>query len=341
MNTVLSRLRAGSAWRDGNARCMGRDLSIQGNLTALMLDPQPPSIEPPTQPPTAVASDIGKPPRRVADADADNWFDRITPARLRPFGRLARFDRPTGAWLLLFPCWWGQTLGEISAGRAYPNPWHLLLFLIGAFVMRGAGCAYNDIIDRDVDAKVARTRSRPIPSGQVTPLQAMIFACMLSLAGLLVLIQFNTFTIWLAIASLALVAAYPFAKRHTNWAQLVLGFTFKWGALVGFAAATGGLGWPALWLYAGCIAWTVGYDTIYAHQDSRDDAVIGLGSTALRFGDDTGFWLAGLYAAAVVCWCLAALAAGSSWPAFAALLLVALQMVWQIATLDVKNPANC
>ena len=277
----------------------------------------------------------------VADAATDNWFDRVTPPSLRPFGHLARFDRPTGAWLLLFPCWWGQTLGEVQMGRAYPNPWYLLLFLIGAFVMRGAGCTYNDIIDRDVDALVERTRSRPLPTGQVTPLQALIFAGMLSLIGLLVLLQFNTFTIWLAIASLALVAAYPFAKRMTNWAQLVLGLTFKWGALVGFAAVTGGLGLTALLLYGGCISWTIGYDTIYAHQDSRDDAEIGLRSTALKFGDQTGTWLAALYAGAVALWSLAALAAGAGWPVYLALLLVALQLVWQITTLDTHDPANC
>ena len=307
-----------------------------------MLDPQPNAIDPPTQPSvTARPGSRQATPATVADAAVDNWFDRATPAALRPFGRLARFDRPTGAWLLLFPCWWGQTLGEVSVGRAYPNPWHLLLFFVGAFVMRGAGCTYNDIVDRDFDAQVARTRSRPIPSGQVTPLQALVFACILSLLGLLVLIQFNTYTIWLGIASLALVAFYPFAKRHTNWAQLVLGFTFKWGALVGFAAATGSVGWPAVLLYAGCIAWTVGYDTIYAHQDSRDDAEIGLRSTALRFGDDTGGWLSGLYCAAVLLWAAAALAAGANWPVYLALFLIGLQMVWQVATLDTSSPSNC
>ena len=278
---------------------------------------------------------------RVADAAANNWFDRVTPAVLRPFGQLARFDRPTGAWLLLFPCWWGQALGEIQLGRAYPNPWYLLLFLVGAFVMRGAGCTYNDIVDRDFDAQVERTRSRPLPSGRVTPLQALIFACMLALIGLLILIQFNGFTIALGIASLALVAGYPFAKRMTNWAQLVLGLTFMWGALVGYAAVTGGLGWPALLLYAGCIAWTIGYDTIYAHQDSRDDAVIGLRSTALRFGPQTGAWLSGLYGAAVVLWVLAAWTASAGWPVMVTLLLVALQMIWQVATLDTASPANC
>jgi 4-hydroxybenzoate polyprenyltransferase len=277
----------------------------------------------------------------VADAASDNWFDRITPEFARPFGRLARFDRPTGAWLLLFPCWWGQTLGEVQLGRAYPNVWYLILFLVGAFVMRGAGCAYNDFVDRDFDAQVERTRSRPIPSGQVTPLQALIFAAILSLIGLLVLIQFNGFTIGLGIASLVLVALYPFAKRMTNWAQLVLGLTFKWGALVGFAAVTGGLGWPALLLYAGSIAWTIGYDTIYAHQDSRDDAIIGLRSTALRFGANTGLWLSGLYALAVALWLAAALNAGAGWPVIVALAAVGLQMLWQVATLDTTNPDNC
>jgi 4-hydroxybenzoate polyprenyltransferase len=290
-----------------------------------------------TAPPTVTPSRVG----RVADAAADNWFDRMAPAIARPFGRLARFDRPTGAMLLLFPCWWGQMLAEVQQGHAYPNVRYLLLFLAGAFVMRGAGCAYNDFIDRDYDAQVERTRSRPIPSGQVTPLQALLFACILSLIGLLVLIQFNSFTIQLGIASLALVAAYPFAKRMTNWAQLVLGLTFKWGALVGYAAITGGLGWPALLLYAGCIAWTIGYDTIYAHQDSRDDAVIGLRSTALRFGQDTGLWLAGLYGAAVALWLAASLMASAGWPVWMALAGVGLQMVWQIATLDTANPANC
>ena len=158
---------------------------------------------------------------------------------------------------------------------------------------------------------------------------------------MLILIQFNTFTIVLSIASLALVAIYPFAKRATNWAQLVLGLTFKWGALVGYSAITGGLGWPALLLYAGCIAWTIGYDTIYAHQDSRDDAVIGLRSTALRFGDNTGGWLSGLYVMALVLWTLASVAAGATWPVFVALTAVALQMIWQVATLDTQNPANC
>jgi 4-hydroxybenzoate polyprenyltransferase len=293
--------------------------------------------DPATQPPTAPA---GR-PARVADAASDNWFDRMAPELLRPFGRLARFDRPTGAWLLLFPCWWGQMLGEVQQGHAYPNLRYLLLFLVGAFVMRGAGCAYNDFIDRDFDAQVERTRSRPIPSGQVTPTQALLFACILSLIGLLVLIQFNGFTIGLGIASLALVAIYPFAKRATNWAQLVLGLTFKWGALVGYAAVMGGLGWPALLLYAGCIAWTIGYDTIYAHQDSRDDAVIGLRSTALRFGENTGLWLAGLYSAAVSLWLVASLGAGAGWPVLVALGMVGLQMVWQIATLDTQSPANC
>jgi 4-hydroxybenzoate polyprenyltransferase len=295
--------------------------------------------DPLTQPPTAAATPAGV--GRVADAAANNWFDRLAPAIARPFGRLARFDRPTGAMLLLFPCWWGQMLAEVQQGHAYPNVRYLLLFLAGAFVMRGAGCAYNDFVDRDFDAQVERTRSRPIPSGQVTPLQALLFACILSLIGLLVLIQFNTFTVGLGMGSLALVAIYPFAKRATNWAQLVLGLTFKWGALVGFTAITGGLGWPALLLYAGCVAWTIGYDTIYAHQDSRDDAVIGLRSTALRFGADTGLWLAGLYGAAVALWMAASLMAGAGWPVLIALTGIGLQMVWQIATLDTANPANC
>jgi 4-hydroxybenzoate polyprenyltransferase len=270
-----------------------------------------------------------------------NWFDRFAPEPLSPFGRLARFDRPIGAWLLLFPCWWSQALAEMSLSRVFPNVWYLLLFLIGAFVMRGAGCTWNDIVDRDYDASVARTRSRPIPSGAVSVVQALAFAAALVLIGLMVLLQFNRFTILLGMSSLLLVAAYPFAKRFTNWPQIILGLTFKWGALVGWAAIMGTLGTPALLLYVGSIFWTIGYDTIYAHQDKDDDAELGLGSTALRFGANTSNWVAAFYVSAWVLWVGAVLLAGGGIVAVSALSLVAMHFAWQVATLDIASSANC
>ncbi|MGE0767093.1 MAG: 4-hydroxybenzoate octaprenyltransferase, partial [Hyphomicrobiaceae bacterium] len=259
----------------------------------------------------------------------------------RPYLRLARFDRPIGGWLLLFPCWWGQALGELSAGHSFPNVRYLLLFLIGAFVMRGAGCTYNDIVDRDIDAGVARTRGRPIPSGEVTVWQAAIFMVALCLVGLLVLVHFNANTVWLGTASLALVAVYPFMKRLTYWPQIVLGLTFKWGALVGWTAVHGALAWPAVALYAGCVFWTVAYDTIYAHQDKEDDLALGLKSTAIRFGDATRRWLTALYGAALGLWVVAAMQAGAGAFTFVALTLCGAAFAWQVATLDTGDPANC
>ena len=279
----------------------------------------------------------------VPDAAAGNWVDRWAPTAARPYLRLARFDRPIGAWLLLFPCWWSQALAEHANGRLWPSPSTLLLFLVGAFVMRGAGCTYNDIVDRHYDAGVARTRNRPIPSGQVTVAQAKLFMVTLCLVGLAVLLQFNWPTVILGIASLALIAIYPFMKRYTYWPQLVLGLTFKWGALVGWTAVRGKLEIPALLLYAGCVLWTIGYDTIYAHQDKEDDLAMGLKSTAIRFGAQTKPWLTGFYAGALVLWVAAFLAAGVQpglIPA-AGLLATAGLLAWQVATLDMASPENC
>ena len=277
----------------------------------------------------------------VPDASPGNWVDRLAPQAAKPYLRLARFDRPIGAWLLLFPAWWGQALAEHSLGRPYPNLWYLVLFLIGAFIMRGAGCTYNDIVDRDYDARVARTAARPIPSGQVRVAQALAFLAALCLIGLLILLQFNLFTIVLGAASLALIAVYPFAKRFTFWPQLVLGLTFKWGALVGWAAVTGSLSLAALLLYAGSVLWTIGYDTIYAHQDKEDDALLGLKSTALKFGDATPRWVAAFYAGAVLLWGAAGLLAGARIVFVLALVLAAAQLAWQVATLDTRDAGNC
>src|SRR5258708_30612973 len=215
-----------------------------------------------------------------ADATG-NWVDTLAPTWLRPYLRLARLDRPIGSWLLLLPCWWSAALAAVAGQARAPNILHLILFFIGAFAMRGAGCTWNDIVDRDVDGAVERTRSRPIPSGQVSVAQAALFLVLQALIGFAVLITFNGFTIALGIASLAIVAVYPFMKRITYWPQIVLGLAFSWGALMGWSGAFGRLDLAPLLLYAGAISWVIGYDTIYAHHDREDDALLCLKTTAL------------------------------------------------------------
>ncbi len=277
----------------------------------------------------------------VVDAARGNWVDTIAPRRARPFLRLARADRPIGTWLLLWPCWWSAALAAMAAGARFPDPFHLVLFAIGAFVMRGAGCVYNDIIDRDVDAAVERTRSRPIPSGQVRVRDAKLFMLALALTGFLVLIQFNAFTIVLGIGSLLIVAVYPYMKRVTHWPQAVLGLAFSWGALMGWAASFGTLGAPALALYAAAVLWTVGYDTIYAHQDKDDDAIIGLKSTALAFGKWTKPWLAAFYGGTILALGTAFAMAGAGAVFFLGLSVGAAQLAWQIITLEPSEADNC
>lgn len=273
----------------------------------------------------------------ASDIKSGDWVDRLLPARVRPYARLARLDRPIGIWLLMFPCWWGTALAEPSQ----PSPWFLLLFAIGATVMRGAGCVINDIADRDFDARVARTALRPIASGAISLHEAIAFMLGLSLVGLAVLLQFNRFTVLLACASLVLVALYPLAKRVTDWPQAVLGLTFNWGALVGWAAVTGGLDLPALLLYAAGFFWTLGYDTIYAHQDKADDMLIGVRSTALRLGSLTRPWLAGFYAMAILLLAAAGWCAGLAWPFAVGLLIVAGHFAWQTMTLDIDDAKGC
>jgi 4-hydroxybenzoate polyprenyltransferase len=276
----------------------------------------------------------------VADATG-NWVDTLAPAWSRPYLRLARLDRPIGSWLLLLPCWWSSALAAIAAHQASPRLLHIALFFVGAFAMRGAGCTWNDIVDRDLDASVERTRSRPIPSGQVTVGQALAFLVLQALVGLVVLISFNAFTIALGIASLAIVAIYPFMKRITYWPQIVLGLAFSWGALMGWAAAFGRLDAPAVLLYAGSIAWVIGYDTIYAHQDREDDALIGIKSTALLFADRTKPMLSLFYALAVILIGIAGLLAGAG-PIFAiGLLAFAAHLAWQVVRLDIGDPDLC
>jgi 4-hydroxybenzoate polyprenyltransferase len=277
---------------------------------------------------------------RVADSTG-NWVDTLAPSWLRPYLRLARADRPIGSWLLLMPCWWSAGIAAVYAGHPYPNPWHVLLFFVGAFVMRGAGCTWNDIVDRDLDALVARTRSRPIPSGQVSVRGAIVFLVAQALIGLLVLLQFNGFTILVGIASLGIVAIYPLMKRITWWPQIVLGLAFSYGALMGWAAVFSRLEAPAFLLYAGSICWVIGYDTIYAHQDREDDALIGVKSTARLFAGRTRLALIIFYSLAVLLIGLAG-AAAEAGPVFVAgCILFGAHLGWQIERLDIDDPEKC
>ncbi len=276
---------------------------------------------------------------RVADATG-NWVDGLAPTWTRPYLRLARLDRPIGSWLLLMPCWWSVGLAGMKAG-AVPSVWHIVLFFVGAFAMRGAGCTWNDLVDRDLDARVERTRSRPIPSRQVSVAQATLFMLAQALVGLAVLLQFNRFTVYVGFASLSVIVIYPFMKRITYWPQIVLGLAFSWGALMGWPAAFGRLDWPPLLLYAGSIAWVIGYDTIYAHQDREDDLLIGIKSTALLFGDRTRAMLAAFYTVAVVLIATAGLLANGHLVFMLGLIGFAAHLTWQVMRLDINDPAHC
>jgi 4-hydroxybenzoate polyprenyltransferase len=279
----------------------------------------------------------------ASDIRTGDWIERWAPGAAQPYLRLARLDRPIGTWLLLIPCWWGLALAAASVGGI--DPWESLaygaLFAIGSLVMRGAGCTWNDILDRDFDARVARTATRPIPSGAISVRQAFAFLALQALIGLGVLLFFNGFTILLAISSLLLVAIYPLMKRVTYWPQAFLGLTFNWGALVGWAAVTGGLQTPALLLYAAGFFWTLGYDTIYAHQDKEDDVLIGVKSSALRLGENTRPWLWIFYAVTVALLAATFRAAALRWPAFALLALAAAQLGYQAATVKLDDPKDC
>jgi len=277
-----------------------------------------------------------------ADAAKDNWVDLYAPEGAKPYLRLMRADRPIGTWLLLIPCWQGLALAAAERGA---EPRALLLdaalFAVGAIVMRGAGCAYNDIVDRDFDAKVARTAKRPIPAGHIGVKSAWAFLFGLCLVGLAVLLQFNPYTVALGAGSIGLIAAYPFMKRITWWPQAWLGLTFNWGALMGYAAIAGELTPAPLLLYASGLAWTLGYDTIYAHQDKEDDALIGVKSSARLLGSQTTPALIGFYAFTIAGAAGAMLLAGIS-PLYLLLLIpAAAHFYWQITKLDIDNPANC
>lgn len=281
--------------------------------------------------------------RTASDIATGDWIDRRVPRPMQPYLRLARVDRPIGTWLLLIPCWWGLALAAVHApdSSRWEAAVYALLFAVGAFVMRGAGCTWNDILDREYDARVARTASRPIPSGAVSVPQAAVFLALLLLTGLAVLLFFNGFAIMLSIASLLLVALYPLMKRVTYWPQAFLGLTFNWGALVGWAAVTGGLAAPALLLYAAGFFWTLGYDTIYAHQDKEDDALIGVKSSALKLGGHTRPWLWAFYGMAVALLAAAFGSAGLALPSFAFLALAAALLAHQAAAVDLDDPKDC
>jgi 4-hydroxybenzoate polyprenyltransferase len=283
----------------------------------------------------------------VADAVRGNWVDRRAPAAARPYLRLSRADRPIGTWLLLIPCWWGLLLAAAAgpAGLGAFDLWIAGGCALGAFLMRGAGCTWNDLTDRDIDAQVARTRSRPLPSGQVTPRQATVWMVAQALAAFLILLTFPAEAVALGIGSLALVAIYPFAKRFTWWPQVFVGLAFTGGALRGWAAHARALAATAVLLYAAGIAWTLFYDTIYAHQDREDDALIGVKSTARLFGTRTKRWLAGFLAAATGLAAAAIFAAGLGGGALASglagVLGFALHLGWQLRRLDIDDAAGC
>lgn len=285
---------------------------------------------------------------QVADAVKGNWVDRLAPPATRPYLRLSRADRPVGTWLLLIPCWWGALLASAEVGTlSLRTVWIIIGCALGAWLMRGAGCTWNDITDRDFDDKVERTKSRPIPSGQVTVKQAAAWMIVQSLIALAILLTFGKLAILLGILSLLPVAIYPFAKRFTWWPQVFLGIAFNWGALLAYAAVAGEITTAPVFLYLAGIAWTIFYDTIYAHQDKEDDALIGVKSTARRFGDDTPRWLKRFLVITVVLMAAGIIEAladrsllalvvglGAAWA-------MGLHMTWQMTRLDTEDPDRC
>ena len=284
----------------------------------------------------------------LPDSVPGNWVDR-SPAMLRPYLRLSRLDRPIGTWLLVWPAWWAISLAGAStteeAGTnlwfGLPDPFLLVLFGIGALAMRGAGCTYNDIVDRKVDAQVERTRGRPIPSGAASVKAAAVWLIFQALIGFAVLITFNVFAIWLGVASLALITAYPFMKRITWWPQLWLGLAFNYGALLGWAAATGRLSVAPLLLYAGGIFWTLGYDTIYAHQDTEDDALVGVKSSARWLGNRTSSFLFMTYVMTIILITAAGTMVGLHWVFYMFLAAAAAHLAWQAHALKIESPEDC
>lgn len=291
---------------------------------------------------------------KVADAIRGSWVYHVLPERLWSYAQMARWERPIGWRLLMWPCWWSMMLavsvylqdGGLVADYHLLFPCglivaYLALFTLGAITMRGAGCTYNDLVDQNIDAKISRTQSRPLPSGRISRRQAWVFLIIQSLIGLLILVQFNPFTIALGCLSLVLVMIYPFMKRITWWPQLFLGLAFSWGALMGWAAIFSNIAIPSILLYLGSILWVIGYDTIYALQDIEDDALIGVKSTARLFGQRARMAVGALYSGALVLFGLSIWYAGLAWPAWTGLGMGAAHMIWQLRSLQIENPARC
>ncbi len=288
---------------------------------------------------------VPTPDGQVADAVSGNWVDSYAPAFSQPYLRLSRADRPIGTWLLLIPCWWGLALAILNDGNPrWEDAWIAIGCALGAFLMRGAGCTWNDITDRNFDGQVERTRSRPIPSGQVSVRQAVVWMVLQSLLALLILLTFNRAAIAMGVLALLPVAIYPYAKRFTWWPQVFLGLAFNWGALLAWTAHSGSVGWPAVILYAAGISWTLFYDTIYAHQDTEDDALIGIKSTARLFGTDTARWLKYFLVATIGLMGLAVIEAALPDASVLALVLaiagpwaMGWHMAWQLRGLDIED----
>jgi 4-hydroxybenzoate polyprenyltransferase len=278
---------------------------------------------------------------QIADAPRGNWVDRLLPEKARPYARLSRLDRPIGWWLLLLPCWWSLTLAQTAAGGGVPNLWYALLFLLGSIIMRGAGCTLNDIADRDFDRKVERTRGRPIPSGQVSVTAAIAYLALQCLLGLVILLQFNWYSVAVGAASLVWVAIYPFMKRFTYWPQIFLGIAFNWGALIGWTAIHGALAPAPLLLYLGGISWTLAYDTIYAHQDKEDDILIGIKSTALKFGSISIYWIGAFFGLALILIDASVWLAGGGILSHIGIAGAALHAAWQLSRLDIDDSGRC
>lgn len=278
--------------------------------------------------------------RRVADSLPTSWVDRA-PLAMRPYLRLARYDRPIGFWLLALPCWMGLALARIGDSLTAHDLWLAVLFGIGAVAMRGAGCTYNDIIDRDLDARVARTADRPLAAGTISLKRAWAFLGAQGLVGLVVLVQLPVIAILVGLGSLLLVAAYPFMKRITWWPQAWLGLTFNWGVPVAYTAATGHIDPAMVVLYIACVFWTLGYDTIYAHQDSEDDALVGVKSTARLFGESSQYWVAGFYGANAILVALAIwLSRAEPWIVIPFTLYTA-HLFNQVRRLDIEDGPRC
>ncbi|MDD5585799.1 MAG: 4-hydroxybenzoate octaprenyltransferase [Alphaproteobacteria bacterium] len=271
------------------------------------------------------------------DISANGLIERFLPSWALPYARLMRLDSPTGTWLLLLPCWWGVAF----AAEPVPNLWYMFLFAVGAVVMRGAGCIINDIFDRDIDRQVVRTQPRPLITGEIKLWQALVFLAALLAIGLCILLLFNNFTIGLGVAILPLVFLYPLAKRVTWWPQLVLGLAFNWGALMGWGAINGSIGITAILLYAAGVFWTLGYDTIYAHQDKEDDARVGIKSLALRLSERPRQWVAVFYMASLFLLAIAGEVYDMHTNYYLMLILASGYVFWQLLGWNPDSPADC